>query len=156
MPVLSFRNTFKRFPEYADAIIALRPGASFGISLNDYESLQWDSDTNRAEPPTEAEILAKLRELHTEWQTEQYKRLRFNQYPSIEEQLAMLWDDMDAGLVPGKETSAWYAKIKEIKDAIPVGTQPDGAPANVEDGPTDVVGDMENKDPSGWSGAPTL
>jgi hypothetical protein len=153
MSVLSPRNTFKRFPEYADAIIALRPGAAFGIELNNYNSLIWDSDTNGGEAPTEAQIQAKLQELHAAWQQEQYQRLRFMQYPALEEQLALLYDDMEAGNIPGKDTSAWFAAIKSVKDQYPVGTQPEGAPANVLDGPTDVVGDVENKDPSSWTGA---
>lgn len=125
MSRFNFRNNFKRFPEYADAIVALKPGCAFGIELNNYSTLYWDMAQNSGvEPPTEEEIKAKLAELHSEWQTEQYRRLRYLEYLSVEEQLALLWDDMDAGLIPGKETSNWYSSVKEIKEKYPKGIQP--------------------------------
>lgn len=153
MSFLKFRDVFKRFPEYADAIIALRPGAAFGIELNNYDSLVWDQSTNEGTPPTEDEIKAKLVELHAQWQEEQYKRLRYLQYPTTEEQFALLYDDMAAGRIPGAETSQWFALIKAVKEQFPVGAQPEGAPSNVLDGPTDVTGDVENKETSQWTGS---
>ncbi len=35
---------------------------------------------------------------------------------SVEQQLNLLWKDMDAGLMPGKDGN-WYKTIKAIKDA---------------------------------------
>ena len=35
---------------------------------------------------------------------------------TMEQQLNLLWKDMDAGLVPGKDGN-WYKTIKAIKDA---------------------------------------
>lgn len=148
MSTLRFNQTFKRFPEYADAIVALRPGSGFGIEMNDYSTLHWNSDENDDQlPPTEDEIKEKLKELHVEWQAEQYRRLRYIEYPTNEEQLALLYDDMAAGRIPGAETSQWFAKIKETKEKYPVGSQPIGAPANVLDGPTDVTGDAGGQEP---------
>jgi tRNA U34 5-methylaminomethyl-2-thiouridine-forming methyltransferase MnmC len=118
MTKFNFRDTFKRFPEYADAIVALRPGAGFGINMNDYTSLYWDPN-NTEQPPTEDEIKEKVTELIAEWELNEYRRQRYIQYTSVEEQLALLWDDMDAGIIPGKETSAWYSHIKEIKEQFP-------------------------------------
>lgn len=40
-------------------------------------------------------------------------------YESIENQLDMLYHDMEAGLVPGKESSTWFAHVKSVKDQIP-------------------------------------
>jgi len=148
MSSLKFNQTFRRFPEYADAIIALRPESAFGIEMNDYTSLQWNSDENdNQQPPTEDEIRAKLLELHEDWKAEQYKRLRYIEYPTNEEQLALLYDDMAAGRIPGAETSQWFAAIKATKDKYPLGSQPIGAPANVLDGPTDVTGDAGGQEP---------
>ena len=118
MTKFNIRDTFKRFPEYADAIVALRPGAGFGINMNDYTSLYWDPN-NTDQPPTEDEIKEKVTELIAEWELNEYRRQRYIQYTSVEEQLALLWDDMDAGIIPGKETSAWYSHIKEIKEQFP-------------------------------------
>jgi hypothetical protein len=118
MTVFRFRDNFKKFPEYADAIAALVPESSFGISMNDYSSLYWQDD-NKVLPPTEEEIKSKLNELIAEWEIEQYGRNRYLEYDSVEEQFALLWDDMDSGRIAGKETSLWYAHIKEIKEKYP-------------------------------------
>ena len=122
MGVLRFRDNFKRFPEYSDAIAALRPGSSFGITMNDYNSLYWQGEDNTDMPPTEEQIKAKLKELIAEWEEVEYQRQRYLHYPALECQLALLWDDMDAGKIPGKETSSWYAAIKTTKEAIPKGS----------------------------------
>jgi len=118
MTVLRFRENFKKFPEYADAIAALMPDVSFGISMNDYSSLYWQED-NKVQPPTEEQIKTKLNELIAEWEIEEYRRYRYLEYAPVEEQLALLWDDMDAERIPGKTTSLWYAHIKEIKEKYP-------------------------------------
>jgi hypothetical protein len=118
MTVLRFRDNFKRFPEYADALAALRPGSSFGISINDYSSLFW-AESNTELPPTETELKEKLNELIAEWEIAEYRRHRYLEYASVEEQLALLWDDMDSGRIAGKETSLWYSHIKEIKEKYP-------------------------------------
>jgi hypothetical protein len=40
-------------------------------------------------------------------------------YPGAGDQFDHLWHDMDQGIIPGKESSAWYQAIKAIKDSIP-------------------------------------
>jgi len=40
-------------------------------------------------------------------------------YLGYAEQFDQLWHDMDAGIIPGKETSEWYKSIKAVKDGIP-------------------------------------
>ena len=44
------------------------------------------------------------------------RRVEFFNY---EEQLDMLWHDIDEGRLPGKETSKWYAHIKAVKEEHP-------------------------------------
>jgi len=122
MTVLRYRDTFSRFPEYSDAIHALKPGCSFGISMNDYETLSWQLEDNKVGPPTEDEIKAKLLELISEWEVAEYKRQRYHQYPVLEEQLALLWDDMDSGKIPGKDSSEWFKRIQEVKNSVPKGS----------------------------------
>lgn len=45
-----------------------------------------------------------------------YRRVN---YPSIQDQLDMLWHMIDQGVIPGKETSIWYATIKQVKESLP-------------------------------------
>ena len=35
------------------------------------------------------------------------------------DQLDMLWHDIDEGRIPGKETSLWYAHVKDVKEQHP-------------------------------------
>tara|TARA_B100001248_G_scaffold253987_1_gene231844 strand:- start:466 stop:816 length:351 start_codon:yes stop_codon:yes gene_type:complete len=53
-----------------------------------------------------------------EYDAPDYHMLRQIDYEelTIEQQLNLLWKDMDAGLVPGKDGN-WYKTIKAIKDA---------------------------------------
>lgn len=108
---------FGRFPEYADAILKLCPNAAFGISYNDYSSLTWQSP--EIDVPTEDQIKSKLNQLISEYNKNLYKKKRFESYPTIEEQLEMLWDDMNLENIPGKNTSIWFKKIEKIKENIP-------------------------------------
>lgn len=43
--------------------------------------------------------------------------LRANAYPSIQNQLDMLWHAMDTGEIP--KATAWYNSIKAVKDTYP-------------------------------------
>lgn len=121
MTTLRFRDHFLRYPEYADAIRVLIEDVgpcAFGIQENNYESLEWQAG-NPCPAPLESDIKIALDQLIIEYNNDRYKIDRYTEYASVEEQLAILWDDMDAGAIPGKETSMWYAAIKEIKDKYP-------------------------------------
>ena len=48
-----------------------------------------------------------------------YDLSRRMEYPSIADQLDMLFHDMESGLVPGKDTSSWYATVKSVKENYP-------------------------------------
>lgn len=48
-----------------------------------------------------------------------YDLARRMEYPGVEEQLDMLFHDMETGLVPGKESSDWYAAVKLVKENNP-------------------------------------
>lgn len=47
------------------------------------------------------------------------RTFRKGQYPSIEEQLDMIWHLVDQDIIDGKD-SVWYTTIKDIKDNYPV------------------------------------
>lgn len=103
------------------AIKKLRPGAKF--SLYNMEISGWEDSEGR-EPPTTEEILAQMeidKKLHDYYM---YQQLRFKEFPEGWQQLEMLWDDIDQGRLPGKETSVWYRTIKDVKDKYPKPTEP--------------------------------
>ena len=120
MAGLRNRQAFKKFPEYSDAIIALAADhaheAAFSITGNDYSSFNWLTPDLRK--PTEDEIIKKLDELMLEYEAQAYRWERYQQYLTVEEQLNQLYDDMEKGIIPGKEDSAWFNYIKEIKEKI--------------------------------------
>jgi len=53
----------------------------------------------------------------TEFESNQYVALRTKQYPSIGDQLDMLWHAIDNGTL--NKTSDFYTAIKAVKDAHP-------------------------------------
>lgn len=64
-------------------------------------------------PTPPAEVVAKLQELNG-WRND-----RQSQYGSMEYQLNMLFDDIEAGKFgDAAKTGAWYLHIKSVKDSI--------------------------------------
>jgi hypothetical protein len=50
---------------------------------------------------------------------EDYRKLRKFEYPSVQEQLDMLWHSMNTGQMPKSEP--FYSKIKAVKDRFQKG-----------------------------------
>ena len=63
----------------------------------------------------ESLVLAEIARLQEEYESKEYQRLR--QYPSLGDQLDMLWHAIDAGTL--NKTSDFYKTIKAVKDAHP-------------------------------------
>jgi hypothetical protein len=92
----------------ADAINSLRPGAQWHLIGTDYDGLNWlDEDQTK---PTKQEVETELTRLQTEYDSNEYQRLRATEYPSIVDQLDTLYH---SGL------DAWKAQIKTVKDKYP-------------------------------------
>lgn len=108
-------NDFQRKPEITDAIKALRPTSSFSLIGNDYSTLMWNDSENAA--PSESDVNAKLTELTTSYNAKSYQNVRETKYPSIEEQLDLLYHDMLAN--KGDKTGDWFAAVKKVKDDNP-------------------------------------
>ncbi len=67
---------------------------------------------------------SEIRELQTEWEINQkesditkYQRERVLAYPSIPDQLGMLYDAMKNGELP--KAAGWFDAITEVKEAYP-------------------------------------
>lgn len=64
---------------------------------------------------------AEIAEVHSQWEAEQEKQAllsyainRQYAYPSIQEQLDMLWHSVNNGI--GLKDSDWFAQLKSVKD----------------------------------------
>ena len=100
-------------PNIATAITSLANGADFILRGDTYSGLEW-LDTVKSKP-TQSEVNAELIRLQTEYEAKEYQRLR--QYPSLGDQLDMLWHAIDNGTL--NKTSDFYTAIKAVKDAHP-------------------------------------
>jgi hypothetical protein len=95
------------------ALQVLRPRASWSMSGDDYNNLVW-TDTVQTKP-SKQEVEDKVAELIADYQAKQYQRNRV--YPSLGDQLDMLWHAIDNGTL--NKTSDFYTAIKAVKDAHP-------------------------------------
>ena len=101
---------------YRQALEQLAPGAKISFTSNDenYDTILWKSDT--IAKPTRSEVEAKVAEIQPAWN--QWDIDRRAAYPSVEEQLDMLWHTMDRGEIPGRGT-VWFELIKSVKASTP-------------------------------------
>jgi len=96
------------------ALQSLKPGALWRIlGESSYENLEW-VDKNQTKP-TKQEVLAEVARLQSEYDAKEYQRNR--QYPSLGDQLDMLWHAIDTNSL--NKTSDFYTAIKAVKDAHP-------------------------------------
>jgi hypothetical protein len=70
------------------AIIAINPNAEVSVLENDVKQITWHNGTT---PIAEADILAKQAELQADYEAKEYQRKRASEYPSIGEQLDMIY-----------------------------------------------------------------
>lgn len=115
--------TFRKFndieypvPGIDTAIKVLRPGARW--DLRNTEFVGWEDDEGR-DPPTWDEIQEEVRREAEIYFYYTYEREREKEYPQIKDQLDMLFHDMKEGLIPGKEASTWFARVKSVKEKYP-------------------------------------
>lgn len=94
------------------AIVNLRPNSAWKI-VGDatYENIEWLSTDQTM--PTKEELEAEKERLLLEYRSQQYARDRADEYPSIGDQLDMIFK---SGVLDGSD---WAAVIQEIKDKYP-------------------------------------
>jgi hypothetical protein len=93
------------------SILAINPNAEVSVNAEDIKQITWHNGTT---PIAEADILAKQAELQTDYDNKEYQRKRASEYPSIGEQLDMIYH-------AGQGGDAFQAAIKAIKDKYPKG-----------------------------------
>lgn len=102
---------------YAYAILKLKPEAMFDIVGDNYDTLKWYDKVQHK--PSEIEIKTKIAELEKEYARKAYQRKREPEYPTVTEQLDMLWHAIDSDSLD--KNSDFYKSLKSIKDKYPKG-----------------------------------
>ena len=100
------------------ALLELAPGCSYNAEA-DGTIIKWL--TPDVPQPSESDIDAKVAEYKIEWDAQEYARNRALAFPSIGDQLDMLFHDMTNG--KGTKTGEWYKAVAKVKEDIP---KPDG------------------------------
>jgi len=93
-----------------EAIMKINPNAEVTVDGDDINSITWDNETT---PIPKADIEAKMVELQAEYDANQYQRDRV--YPSIGDQLDMLWHSIDQNPKLKSEYFEFYEAIKAVK-----------------------------------------
>ena len=95
-----------------EAIKKINPNAQFVIRGNDLDTckIEWHNGTT---PIPKADIEAKMVEVQAEYDANQYQRDRV--YPSIGDQLDMLWHSIDQNPKLKSEYFEFYEAIKAVK-----------------------------------------
>ena len=91
------------------AIRAINPNAEVSVNADDLDQITWHDGTAEI---SKANIQAKMAELQTEYDAQEYARQRKSEYPSIGDQLDEIYHN---GI------NAWKAVIKVTKDKYPKG-----------------------------------
>ena len=94
-----------------EAITSINPNAKVSVRGNDVKQITWLENTT---PIAEADILAKQAELQADYEAKEYQRNRASEYPSIGEQLDMIYH-------AGQGGDAFQAAIQVVKDKYPKG-----------------------------------
>jgi len=80
-----------RKPTYIEAILSLAPTARFGIYDNSLDRLVWGDESITR--PSNDDIEAELVRLQAEYDAQEYARNRTIAYPSIGDQMDMMYKD---------------------------------------------------------------
>ena len=92
------------------AILKINPNAEVSVSGNDINNIQWHNGTT---PISKADIEAKMVEVQADYDAKQYQRDRV--YPSIGDQLDMLWHSIDQNPALKSQYFDFYEAIKAVK-----------------------------------------
>ena len=90
------------------AISSLAPKSQWFCIDCDYEQLEWFSED--IPKPTKEEIEAEMQRLQTEYENNDYQRLRAAEYPSFADQFDLLYHG---------GYDAWKAEIDKVKEKYP-------------------------------------
>jgi len=98
------------------AIKAINPSAEVSVNAEDFEQITWNNGTPEI---SKADIEAKMTELQAEYDANEYQRERATAYPSIGDQLDMLWHSIDQNPSLKSQYFDFYEAIKAVKVKYP-------------------------------------
>ena len=90
-----------------EAILKINPNAKVAITDRDIDQIEWLDGTT---PISKADIEAKMKELQTVYDNNEYQRNRAKEYPSVKDQLDKIYH---LGI------DEWKKVIKTTKDKYP-------------------------------------
>jgi hypothetical protein len=96
-----------------DSICNLRPNAQWKLDGTTYDGLVWlekPMSTGGQSKPTEEEVNLEVERLQEEYDNLEYQRLRKKEYPSIEDQLDILYH---------KGIDGWKIEVDKVKNKYP-------------------------------------
>jgi len=93
-----------------EAILKINPNAEATVTDNDINKITWHNETT---PIPVADIEAKMVEVQADYDAKQYQRDRV--YPSIGDQLDMLWHSIDQNPALKSQYFDFYEAIKAVK-----------------------------------------
>lgn len=103
-------------------IIEMKKGGT-DVRFEVHEGFFWVEGPYELEPKTtEADYFYNFQDRsidRVQYKEPSYDLSRRMEYPQLSDQLDMLFHDMESGLVPGKDTSSWYAAVKSVKENHP-------------------------------------
>ena len=91
------------------AILKINPNANVRVDNNNINQIEWFDTT----PIPKADIEAKMVDVQAEYDAKQYQRDRV--YPSIGDQLDMLWHSIDQNSALKSQYFDFYEAIKAVK-----------------------------------------
>ena len=97
----------------SSAVLSLRPNSQFLIRGDCYEGIEWLEKPvweGGQKKPTKEEVEAEIEKLKEEYDNLEYQRLRKKEYPTIENQLDLLYHQGYDG---------WKSTIDEVKNKYP-------------------------------------
>lgn len=95
------------YPTFSDAVRSLAPDATFSVDHNTI--VAWISTTQQ---PTHEQIMDELSRLIQLWNAEEWKRNRQNEYPSLDQLIVALWEQV----IEGRPATA--AQLQALREEI--------------------------------------
>ena len=93
-----------------EAILKINPNAEVTVNADDINQITWLNGTT---PIPKTDIETKMTELQADYDAKQYQRDRV--YPSIGDQLDMLWHSIDQNPALKSQYFDFYEAIKAVK-----------------------------------------